>query len=204
MRRRFRLRLNYSNVMATVAVFIALGGGAYAAVALPPGSVGPKQLRPRAVGVGNLSFPLGVAGLTDKQTQDLARAPCTEPPPDQKLHVECPVPALTGLSSNDEVHLALTGRSHLLISVVAGIAYRRGPTTAEASVTCYVFIDGKRISTAAQDIKGGTELQLPVSDFTTASAGHHTVGVGFEATYDTRSAGDVLVAPVTLTVTSLP
>lgn len=44
-----RARLSYANVMATVAVFIALGGGAYAAVTLPAHSVGTRQIRPHAV-----------------------------------------------------------------------------------------------------------------------------------------------------------
>ena len=43
-----RRRLSYANVMATVAVFAALGGGAYAAK-LGKGSVGPKQLKAKAV-----------------------------------------------------------------------------------------------------------------------------------------------------------
>jgi Collagen triple helix repeat (20 copies) len=46
---RIRAKFTYSNVMATIAVFIALGGGAYAAVKLPASSVGPKQLKNRAV-----------------------------------------------------------------------------------------------------------------------------------------------------------
>jgi hypothetical protein len=37
---RFRPRLTYANVMATIAVFIALGGGAYAAVSSIPGPDG--------------------------------------------------------------------------------------------------------------------------------------------------------------------
>jgi hypothetical protein len=41
--------LSYANVMATVAVFLALGGGAYAATALPKNSVGATQLRNDAV-----------------------------------------------------------------------------------------------------------------------------------------------------------
>ncbi|MEY2516595.1 MAG: hypothetical protein QOJ89_3953 [bacterium] len=39
----------YANAMATVAVFVALGGGAYAAGALPSGSVGTTQLKHDAV-----------------------------------------------------------------------------------------------------------------------------------------------------------
>ena len=44
-----RIRLSYANVMATVAVFIALGGGAYAALSLPAGSVKSKQIAKNAV-----------------------------------------------------------------------------------------------------------------------------------------------------------
>lgn len=49
MRRRARRRLTYANAMATVAVFIALGGVSWAAATLPRHSVGPKQLRANAV-----------------------------------------------------------------------------------------------------------------------------------------------------------
>src|SRR4051794_23527028 len=44
-----RSRLTYANVMATIAVFIALGGGAYAAIKLPANSVGTKQIKKKAV-----------------------------------------------------------------------------------------------------------------------------------------------------------
>jgi hypothetical protein len=44
-----RPRLTYANVMATVAVFIALGGASYAAIKLPKNSVGTKQLKKGAV-----------------------------------------------------------------------------------------------------------------------------------------------------------
>ena len=40
-----RTRLSYANVMASVAVFLALGGASYAAVSLPRDSVGTQQLR---------------------------------------------------------------------------------------------------------------------------------------------------------------
>jgi hypothetical protein len=44
-----RSKLTYANVMATIAVFIALGGASYAAVALPKNSVGTKQIVKEAV-----------------------------------------------------------------------------------------------------------------------------------------------------------
>jgi hypothetical protein len=46
---RLRRHLSYANVAATLALFVALGGGAYAATQLPPKSVGTKQLKDRAV-----------------------------------------------------------------------------------------------------------------------------------------------------------
>jgi hypothetical protein len=49
MLRRLRGRLTYANVTASLALFLALGGGAYAAVKLPANSVGSKQLRSQAV-----------------------------------------------------------------------------------------------------------------------------------------------------------
>ena len=45
--RRVRTHLSYANVMATVAVFIALGGTSYAVTQLPRNSVGSKQIRTR-------------------------------------------------------------------------------------------------------------------------------------------------------------
>ena len=44
-----RRRLSYANVMATVAVFLALGGAGYAASQLPAHSVGTRQLKTNAV-----------------------------------------------------------------------------------------------------------------------------------------------------------
>jgi hypothetical protein len=47
--RTLRERLTYANVMATVAVFLALGGVSYAATQLPKNSVGSKQLKKNSV-----------------------------------------------------------------------------------------------------------------------------------------------------------
>jgi hypothetical protein len=46
---RIRTKLTYANLMATIAVFIALGGASYAAIRLPRNSVGTKQLKKGAV-----------------------------------------------------------------------------------------------------------------------------------------------------------
>jgi hypothetical protein len=44
-----RERLTYANVVATLCLFLLLGGGAYAATQLPANSVGTKQIKDRAV-----------------------------------------------------------------------------------------------------------------------------------------------------------
>ena len=44
-----RPRLTYANIVSTMALFLALGGGAYAAATLPKNSVGTTQLRKAAV-----------------------------------------------------------------------------------------------------------------------------------------------------------
>jgi hypothetical protein len=49
-----RKRLSYANVMATLAVFISLGGGAFAALRLPANSVGTKQLKRGALPGGKV------------------------------------------------------------------------------------------------------------------------------------------------------
>ncbi|HEX8084560.1 MAG TPA: hypothetical protein VF529_09740 [Solirubrobacteraceae bacterium] len=60
---RLRDRLTYANVMATIAVFVALGGSSYAALSLPRNSVGSAQIKTnavRSIDVRNRSL-----GLTD-------------------------------------------------------------------------------------------------------------------------------------------
>src|SRR4051794_2946036 len=55
-------RLTYANVMATIGVFLALGGGAYAALRVPRNSVGSRQLKANAVNsskVANASLLVG-------------------------------------------------------------------------------------------------------------------------------------------------
>lgn len=44
-----RRRLTYANVVATLALFVALGGGAYATTQFPKNSVGTRQLKKNAV-----------------------------------------------------------------------------------------------------------------------------------------------------------
>ena len=47
-------KLTYANVVATISLFIALGGASYAAIRVPKNSVGTKQLKKNAVGAKQL------------------------------------------------------------------------------------------------------------------------------------------------------
>lgn len=63
---RIRGNATYANVMSTLALFVALGGVSYAAVRLPAGSVGTKQLRDGSVTPAKLSRS-AVTSLRGKQ-----------------------------------------------------------------------------------------------------------------------------------------
>ena len=52
---RIRPRLSYANVVASLALFISLGGGAYAVTQIDPNSVGTKQLKKNAVKRGKIA-----------------------------------------------------------------------------------------------------------------------------------------------------
>jgi hypothetical protein len=52
--RHIRKRLTYANVMSSIAVFLVLGGAAFAATQLPKNSVGTKQLKKNAVTAAKL------------------------------------------------------------------------------------------------------------------------------------------------------
>ena len=51
----FRSRATYSNVVSTLALFLALGGASFAAFQLPRNSVGSKQIKDHAVTLRKVS-----------------------------------------------------------------------------------------------------------------------------------------------------
>jgi hypothetical protein len=53
--KRIGKRLSYANVAATIALFLALGGGAYAATQLPKNSIGSRQIKKGSIQVSDLS-----------------------------------------------------------------------------------------------------------------------------------------------------
>jgi hypothetical protein len=51
---RIRRNLSFANVISLIALFVALGGASYAAVALPKNSVGAKQIKKNGVGASEI------------------------------------------------------------------------------------------------------------------------------------------------------
>jgi hypothetical protein len=62
-------RLTYANVIATLALFVSLGGASHTAIKLPADSVSSRQLRPGVVNLGALNFPLGTTGMIDNKME---------------------------------------------------------------------------------------------------------------------------------------
>jgi hypothetical protein len=67
--RRLGSKLTYANVMATIAVFIALGSASYAAIKLPKNSVGTEQLKKGAVTATKLSKTARATLAADADSQ---------------------------------------------------------------------------------------------------------------------------------------
>lgn len=86
--RRARSQLSYANVMATVAVFVALGGSAYAAASLPRNSVGPRQLKKNAVTAPKVKD--GSLLLADFKAGQVPRGPQGAPGPQGAQGVQGP------------------------------------------------------------------------------------------------------------------
>jgi hypothetical protein len=79
---RLRDRLTYANVMATIAVFVALGGTSYAALSLPRNSVGTAQLRSgavRSIDVKNRSLRLADFSRGTREALRGAQGPAGPP-----------------------------------------------------------------------------------------------------------------------------
>jgi hypothetical protein len=142
-------RLTYANVMATVALFIALGGVGYAAIKLPKNSVGTKQLRKGAVTPAKINRAATKA-LTG------ARGPAGAPGPQGPTGPAGPSNAYY-VFNNDET----TGTKTISLSVPAGnyvasaSMYASNRELKEGRVSCTLF------STADKAHSGSAVANLP-------------------------------------------
>lgn len=197
--------LNYANVVATVALFISLGGVSYAAIALPANSVGASQLRSRAVTPRSLAFPLGLRGITDEKVQGLAKGQCNAPSrPGEAKNVLCLTPARRGIRTpGREVNLSFRTEGELLASAVVGLRDDAQPNTT-ATVQLRLILDGESTVASSVVLAGGEQTQVPIQLLRRVNSGAHTVGVELEASYSSYEPGEVIVSPVSLVASALP
>lgn len=194
--------LTYANVVATLALFIALGGASYAAIALPAHSVGPVQLKANAVTPRALGFSLGVSSGTEHLAQGARRNNCNHGSDEPGRVLECTKP---GLSTPEEarVRVQLRSAGRLLISGVIAIA-NRGSTTATVRVGVSVNEKGSVAGLQVLTVAPGQTIEDPVEAVVSASAGEHLEGLAREVQYAGPGTGEVFTGPSTLAVTALP
>jgi hypothetical protein len=209
MRRRYSAHqpksLSYSNIVASLALFVALGGASYAAVAIPPESIGTKQLRSGSVTPKVLAFPLGASSVTNDQPEDLPKTPCDEPPlPGTPLLVDCPQPRQVGISTpGSEVHLRMQAAGNVVATALVDLR-NEGPPNTSATVTLSFIVDHRRATSSILTIAGGASMREPMQMFFHRPGGRHTVGVSAEAHYSSRSGGNVIVAGISVITSTFP
>ncbi len=132
-----RPRLTYANVVATVALFLALGGASYAALSLPRNSVGTPQFRNGSVTLPKLAFPVGLAAGTLGHTVSVG-----EPRPKCALKAsECSYPPPGPPSVLAVATLKLTQPAHVLILDSLSVGQSR-PTIESASEAERIEVQG--------------------------------------------------------------
>lgn len=203
-------RLTYANVVATLAVFLALGGLSYAAVELPARSVGTAQLQAKSVTPDKLAFPLGATGRTDLTKRRLGKLDgCDAPePPGQHVATPCPleweVPgSILFAEDGPQQTITLSGSTQLLLSGVADLR-DEGPTGTAATVTAAIGVDDTIVAEPTVKIEGQGATEMPLEAIVKLPAGRHHFAVVFRADYYSYLPGEVLVYPVTLWAAALP
>ncbi len=202
-------RLTYANVVATLALFIALGGASYASLVLPAGSVGRSQLRGGAVTPVALGFPLGAESFNDTSLIVFGRGECNggEPWPPGQPAPPCVPSRLTGPAIG---HVTLRKNGELLVSGVVDVRDEAVPGTS-ATVRIGVLIEPeserqRTLDRSSVVLDGGQEEQVPVQALAMLTAGHHAIGLGEEVEYHggTASSGDVVIPQTSVIATELP
>ena len=127
---RIRARLTYANVMASVAVFLALGGGAFA-LTLPRNSVGPRQIKKNGVrGPDVLESSLGkvpsAAHANAATSADSATQADTATHANDASHADTATSANTATSADNSANAANADKLDNLDSTDIGLGFFTG------------------------------------------------------------------------------
>jgi len=195
--------INYSNVVATLALFVALGGASYAVVVLPANSVGARQLQPRSVTHRALAFPTGAASRTDGSQVELRGNFCNGWPlsPGQPAP-PCPARPKGGRTPGREVSLTLNARGLLVVLATVSVT-NQGLSNTQATVTIETIVDGRAVAERSIVLRGDDATQATIQGAFALPPGKHDVGIGYAARYTARGP-NVLVGPTTVTAMAFP
>jgi hypothetical protein len=160
--------LTYANIVATVAMFLAIGGGAYAVTSLPADSVGTIQLKKHAVtarklargavhAAGIRTGAVGARQIDSSEVQHRVGGSCASPSAianvneDGSVGCVSTLPAEYGVNENSqEVTLSGTFTTLATKTLPAGSSYLvlanvelafTGPATREAGAQCTLADD---------------------------------------------------------------
>jgi len=188
---------SYANVISTLALFVSLAGVSYAAVTLPAGSVGRKQLQPGAVAPTTLSFPVGSTDAIDRTPIDLTKGGCNgggfpgnaAPPCTPERH-DRGVPA-------SEIHLRAMASGRLAVFAIANVKNEGSPQTT-ARVTLWLEVDNHLVAENEISTTGGQAVQVPIQGLAPIGRGLHGAGLGISANYSSSGPGDVIVTDISV------
>ena len=200
---RFRARLTYANVIATLALFVALGGSSYAALKLPNGSVGSEQLKKNSVtsvkvrpgtlvtsdfnasARSSLRGPRGPTGDEGLEGLEGPEGPEGDVGPTEgfALGAEADaVPPSATITTTTSGQLYITGRL-------------RSNTTCSAGATpkLSLYLDGAPVPASRFEYPGGAPTGVTTFGLSdSVSAGNHTVSMATDC-----EPGTVTMATVT-------
>ena len=163
--RGIRRHATYGNVTATLALFIALGGGAYAAAALPANSVGPRQLKTNAVTTSKIKNNAVTGAKVRKST--LTGADIRESTLGQVPSALAANTATTATNATNATHATTAG--HATTATTATTANAMGLVVYKSAV---VPLAGSALATPGtvacnpgeHVIGGGVQLAVPADE----------------------------------------
>jgi hypothetical protein len=184
-------KLTYANVMATVAVFIALGGASYAAVSLPKNSVGANQIKDRAIGTSKLKGGAVTAPNIAKEAVTGSKL---------KLSTLGTVPSAEHATSADNTQSLGGATAGQIVGRAVSISKLRCPAGTIASTgVCFGPVQKATGWYEAIDVCAEDELTLPTpAQLHAFGKVHNPVGADFEWT------GDALTPDESLKMRSTP
>lgn len=170
-------RLTYSSVVATLALFLALGGVSYAAVTLAPNSVGSSQLRSGSVTGSKLAFPLGIVTNESTQVVTLNTANCSP-------QTACP-PPLVFRPPVTSVSLKLTKAARVLL--IGTGEFNLNSLHASASIELGLRVGQTELPTGFQQITSTSATAVSVERVVSLPAGRETISLTASATAESST-----------------